>query len=119
MCRVLAMITACALVIGSSPARANNIVFYTGNDLLTKCSASKSDITYYQSSAFCTAYVGGVFDSIGMMQGTKSIVCVPSQATLGQLRDDVYQYLLLNPAKRHRPAAELIVEVAIRDFPCG
>ena len=117
------LITTCSIFIistfgFSSPASAG---FKTGNDILTECSADRSQATYYQNSAYCVAYVVGVVDDEALYADftQKRLYCLPAEVTSGQIKDVVVASLQRHPEKRHLSAASLVAAALIEAFPCS
>ena len=102
------------------PCSVANASFNTGNDLYAKCSAVKSEATYYQDSAYCLAYVIGIVDAFEFNEGVKSglKLCVPGGVTAGQLRDIVVRYLQNKPQDRHNAGSVIIFLAMSEAFPC-
>lgn len=105
------------LTFGSSSAVAN---FTTGNDLLRNCTAKSNEATYYQAMAYCSAYITGAVDALeaerymAVKQG-----CIPSEVTVGQLRDIVIAYLQANPSNRHLSGYVLVNLALLGAFDCS
>ena len=112
------VLLAMALIVGvTSPTWAD---FRTGNNLRDDCNATKESNTYYQQSAWCIAYIQGVFDATeGRDKGLNGFTfCSPQNVQAGQARDIVTKYLNDYPQRRHYGAAALIVDAMSVAFPC-
>lgn len=93
--------------------------FTSGNDLLKECTAREGEATYYQSSAYCTAYITGAADALDAERYmTVKSTCIPSGVTAGQLRDIVVAYLQANPTNRHISGYLLVNLALIGAFDC-
>jgi hypothetical protein len=108
------------LALTASPCLAQNASgsYLTGNALLERCSAATGSF----DSGVCSGYVTGVVDAIETAQGVfgaKSKVCVPEQATIGQVRDIVKRFLDSHPAVRHMTASSLAWAAIQEAFPCS
>lgn len=80
--------------------------FYTGNDLLERMQDPAR-------SSIAMGYVAGVVD-----MGSGEYHCAPPDATLGQIRDMVRNYLINTPANRHMSAAVLVTVPLMNTWPC-
>lgn len=92
-----------ALLTVSTAASAD---FYSGNELLERMQDPAR-------AAIAMGYVAGVVDV-----GAGEYHCLPADATLGQIRDVVRQYLLSNPTSRHMSAAVLVTLPLMNTWPC-
>ena len=81
--------------------------FYTGNDVLSKMEGSHSD------KMAMLGYVAGVSDAL-----QKTVHCVPSNVTLGQLHDMFKQHLINFPESRHFTADSLLANLLRANWPC-
>lgn len=93
-----------------SPARAG---FYTGNELLAKCTADVSN----PNLSICFGYVEAVADSLdwtGWVGANGTDSCVPAGVTTGQLKDVLIKALNDDPANRNVDAY-LLSEVAFKN----
>lgn len=92
--------------------------FDTGNRLYEDCRAAN-----YFNRGYCGGYVTGIVDTIEAMQARGVLpadaLCIPEQATKGQLADTVLKYLEQHPERRHLEAGSLIPEALNRAFPCA
>lgn len=98
------LVLAAAVVCG--PAHAE---FYSGNELLQRMQ-SESHI----ERAVAIGFVAGVADAWDYV-----MVCPPDGVTVGQTRDIALKFLILNPGKRHKSAAELVLDALIEAWPCA
>ena len=106
-------------VLVAGPAQA---VFYDGNRLYEWCATPEGDPRYSWSSINCNGYVTGVIDSLEVAEKAGSgpiTVCVPSGATVQQVRDVVLKYLTNHPEQRHTAAAILTILALREAFPCS
>lgn len=78
---------------------------FDGNELQEECN---------QSATFCQGYVAGVFDAESFFP----TLCVPDEASYGQLVDVVTQWLRDHPERRHESAVRLVVQAINEKFPC-
>lgn len=104
-----------------SPLQPAHASFVDGNVLLQKCQAKEREATYFQDRSYCIAYIIGVSDSIGFFQIAPDIpeaVCIPANASSGQVRDVVVKFLEDNPAERHRAAEALVFTALAISFRC-
>ena len=83
--------------------------FYSGNDLLSRLNGD----TYAERGA-AIGYIMGVSDAL-----LGSVHCAPVDATSGQIRDMVRNYLTNVPAERHRAADILVARVLKSTWPCA
>lgn len=104
-----------ALLFGCLPAHAG---FDTGNRLYEDCRAAN-----YFNRGYCGGYVTGIVDTLEALQSRgvlpATALCVPEDATKGQLADVVLKYLEQNPERRHLEAGGLVPEALNRAFPCS
>ncbi len=77
-----AILLAAFLVGLTAPALA---AYISGNEIYDKCVSSKPTDTYY-----CLAYITGSFDQL---EDYEEYECVPSNASVGQIKDVVIAYL--------------------------
>lgn len=103
--RVVAALMLVVLAVVCFPVRAQ---FYSGNELIQRMQ-SESVVDKMVALGF-VAGVADAWDGI--------LVCPPENSTTGQTRDIALKFLILNPAKRHRPAAELVSEALGEAWPC-
>ena len=87
-----------AFLVGlTAPALA---AYISGTEIYDKYVSSKPTDTYY-----CLAYITGSFDQL---EDYEECECVPSNASVGQIKDVVIAYLQKFPQSRHFSAASLI-----------
>ena len=100
------LITAIAFTAITGPALAE---FYDGNRLHSACVSNNS---------VAGAYVTGVAD---LMQGIdqRQRVCIPTNASVGQITDIVCSDLRAMPEIRHHIASDFVVLSLSAAFPCG
>ena len=98
------LLLAAAVVCG--PAHAQ---FYSGNEILQRMQ-SDSVVDKMVSLGF-VAGVSDAWDGI--------MFCPPESVTTGQARDIAQRFLVLNPGKRHKPAAELVMDALMEAWPCA
>jgi hypothetical protein len=104
------------------PGTNDSGAFNTGNTLLRHCQGSGVDKDY------CLAYIVGVVDLIGALQGSADkagvnfwkyrAVCLPNQVDAGQIKDVVVKHLVDHPENRDQPAAQLIIIALIATWGC-
>lgn len=98
------LILTAAVVCG--PAHAQ---FYSGNELLQRMQGET-----VVDRMLSLGFVVGVADAWdGIM------FCPPESVTTGQARDIAQRFLVLNPGKRHKPAAELVMDALAESWPCA
>lgn len=118
------------VALAASPLSAEPL---TGNELLTICEQRDQ----LAQQGFCTGYILGALEGIkwGVSMPLIQIgqetneadsngnvllgYCMPGEATLGQQRDVVVQFLLQNPSTRHGSARTIIQNAFKAAFPCG
>lgn len=83
--------------------------FYTGNELLQRINSESSS-----ERSLAVGYVMGVADTtMGVSH------CPPPEATSGQMRDMLRNYLNAFPQERHHSADILVVRVLRTAWPCA
>ena len=108
-----------ALVVGMalpSLAQAQVSLINSGTKLLEQCSDwakpdSEQTPSSYQASAFCSAYVAGVFDAMDN-------VCPPDGVTYGQMVRVVLKFLNDHPERLHEGRFRLVVDALRAAWPC-
>ena len=106
------------LSLSPTPAHAN---FVNGNGLYDDCKSDKTDSLYHVKQSACLSYIQGIVDGVDLENNyhkSERYYCLPKNVTMGQIRDVVAQFLESNPAKRHLPAAILVVVSLEEVFPC-
>jgi Ssp1 endopeptidase immunity protein Rap1a len=80
----------------------------------------KGEATYYQNQATCRSYVVGVLDTFNFFDEVQKQprICLPSNATQGQMMDVVVKYLQDHPAERQYPAAAIVFSSMYDSFRC-
>lgn len=94
---VAVAVSVLATIVTSQPAAA---AFNTGNEVLQKCDEGADT----QDIAYCLGYIAGAVDQIALWTNYGGKNCIPSNATLGQMRDVIVKYLKDHPQDRHRSA---------------
>ena len=105
------------------PGRSDSLTFTSGNDLLRMCTGGEV------SKLRCIAYIDGVMDLIGTLQGgidsadhkflwKLKAIRLPVGVDDGQIRDVVVKYLVENPAERDHSAAAIIITALIQAWGC-
>jgi hypothetical protein len=117
------------------PAKAG---FFDGNKLFEDCKSSKIFVLGYVSGAFDGAEIGqqAVFsiymralaeiktpiDALNKSYEANleavGAYCAPKGVILMQMTDLFCQYLSTNPAERHRPGNELLINALNKAWPC-
>jgi hypothetical protein len=108
-----AVLTA-ALAISSPPTLAN---YLTGKDLYADCSKPQGSF----SQGFCSGYISGVVDAIEHYQvntGAEKNVCIPREASIGQVKEIVVRYLTQRADQRNNTASSLVWDAVHNAFPC-
>jgi hypothetical protein len=101
----------------SLTTRAQRISTTTGNTLLEN---SESEIPFQRGG--CIGYIMGVSDRISINSVAykdRPQVCMPDEATNGQIKDVVVNHLKEAPEHRHMNAAILVFESLAKAFPCS
>ena len=96
-----------ALVAVSMNVQADDV--WAGNNLKDFCD---------EDLFACSVYTGGVTDLTQFHPYPQLTFCTPKGVTYGQMGEVVKKYLTDNPARLHRPAAELVLESMFEAFPC-
>jgi hypothetical protein len=87
--------------------------FYSGNELLAKCTGSAVD------QMFCTGYVIAIADALDHdlpVFGFKA--CIPRGVTIKQIIDAAVSSLSRGISARHLAASSLVAEAIAKIFPC-
>src|SRR4051812_16526985 len=110
---LLATFAAILLIGGVATARANNLYFMSGNDLLDEGNNQAQ-------RRMCTGYIMGVVDGMSGNDGRMSVwrMCLPQAATNIQAVDVGKRYLNEHPELRHLAASGLIAKALAEAFPC-
>jgi Rap1a immunity proteins len=82
--------------------------FYDGNQLHTLCIAQNS---------FCSGYVAGIADVLQNQNANN--LCIPKNATVGQITDVVKKYLTDHPEMRHFSGFSIVFVALETAFPCA
>lgn len=90
-----------AFLAGSAQAQ-----FWSGNDLHDRMNGTDVE------KVAALGFIIGVHDS------NKGTVCVPAQATTGQIRDSFAQWMNANPEVRHFSAGSLVLYMLRERWPC-
>ncbi len=113
----LKLITAFTLAISTSANAGSG--FYTGNDLSSFCGTNETAKHYFTDNARCSGYVAAVADALLRHDEYDDNLCIPSQATLGQLKKVVEKFIVDYPADMYRPAFEVVAFALLDAFPCA
>lgn len=100
------------VLISAAPGRALD-----GNAFLDYCRPSAS----HGDRMFSYGFVLGAVHAHNMVTGIRSVrplFCSPSNATAGQMRDIVCDYIQRNPQGRHQEAVLLTALALSEAFPC-
>lgn len=109
-----------AISLTASVPEAAHAQFLSGNQIYSDCQANKSDDTYYQKSAHCTAYVMGAFDAILLARQLNGKPdCTPNNLTAGQMRDVTLKYMRDHPENRNMSAASIVLLSIVDAWPCA
>jgi hypothetical protein len=90
--------------------------YTTGHDLMEQCTTQNK---YGFFEGVCLGYVIGIADSMiagNTINGYRA--CLPSDASLGQLKDVVVKWLTNNLEKRNLAANRLVAAAFHDAFPC-
>ncbi len=71
----------------------------------------------YDHRNICLFYVSGVLDGFQIGDSTTKI-CIPSEASLGELALVVSKYLNQHPERLHNPPQYLVIDALHAAFPC-
>jgi hypothetical protein len=107
------------------PDTTDSWAWKSGNNLYAECEEGAGSVQY----SFCLAYVTGALDMIGGLQGADSAtdqkslwklstVCVPNQATAGQVVDIVLKYMKDHPEDRASRASWIVIRALIGAWKC-
>ena len=92
-------------------------VFENGNELYRHCKNEQME-SAAQSNAgsdLCLGYILGTYDAAGKNYA----ICIPVGVTTDQLKNVVRDWLLIHPEKRDLPAAGLVLDALLQQFPCA
>jgi hypothetical protein len=114
------------LVSDSRPRQSQNPYsdMSTGNGLLEICAQFDKDSSSFglYDNGTCLGYIEGVLKGATLPKGectaTATNWCVPSDVTLGQIKDVVVKSLRDHPENRQRPSQILIVNAVLKAWPC-
>lgn len=95
----------CSVLFIALPVNAN---YLSGNKLKEHCVSET-----FVNTGMCLGYIAGVVDSYNNF-----VFCIPSEVTMGQMRDIVKKYMHENPAKLHESAADIVASAMKKDFSC-
>lgn len=95
----------------------------TGNDFLDVCSGLGDESRLKESwdLGVCAGYVDGVAIGTEISNGFNHKpprICIPKEASRGQMYRVAIKYIRDHPEKSHAPSAALIFESFIEAFPC-
>ncbi len=108
-------------------------VLKSGNDLLKACSVTLKVVSGepppadFSGAQFCMAYLEGFRSGIEFSeavvrgQGASNVklpICIPSEATNGQILRVVTKFLIENPERLHEDKLTLTATALNRAFPC-
>jgi len=112
---------AIVLLFSFSQARADDNVFYTGNEMLKLCEAYISE-TFSADGNVCVGFVTGIHDShltYSEWRDVKKAICLPGGGVKGsQLVRVVTKSLQESPENLHLTAASLVANALQQAFPC-
>lgn len=94
----------------------SHAAFYSGNEILDRCSTDEGSDHHFQKEAFCMGYLVGVYDSY---EGIT--ICPENNAnniTVGQLQLISVKYMREHPEKLNGSAIDLIERGLNQAFPC-
>ena len=96
-------------------ARGQNVSSQTGNSIYEAC---LSELGGYKSGR-CIGYIDGFTDGIAIGQlGVSTAICLPVEATTGQIRDVLKRTLKEAPETRHMQAYRLVAAALKKAWPC-
>jgi hypothetical protein len=72
----------------------------------------------YDQKNICLFYVLGVLDGFRVGGDTTTKICVPDEASVGELALLVSKYLDRYPEKLHNPSQYLVIDALHTAFPC-
>lgn len=94
----------------------SHAAFYSGNEILERCSSAENSENHFQKDAFCMGYLVGVYDSyegITICPGDNA-----SNITIGQLQLISVKYMREHPEKLNNSAIDIIERGLNQAFPC-
>jgi len=103
------------------------LAFFTkGNELYewgleAEAAEAGSTIADYNKAERFISYVTGVVDGVGLLTkaGMSTVrVCVPKDATIGQISSIVMKYLRAHPEERHQAGSTLILAALLEVYVC-
>jgi hypothetical protein len=107
---------AALIVVFLALPQAGRTTFMSGNDLFDACGSP-------QRALVCFGYIEGIADAMqstrnagGSLAGVRA--CLPEDATLGQLKDIVINFLRDHPETRHFTALSITAYAFSAAFPC-
>lgn len=98
-----------------APATAQAGYFMKGTDVLKACTSEDA-----MDHAQCVGYLMGVADSFSALQyvmGT-SLVCLPEDVTVGQLRHEFVKYAETHPDELEDKGRRSVEAAVVGAFPC-
>ena len=99
----------------SGEAGAQLKAFIDGDLLLERCRKTRGTYDF----GYCNGYVTGIADLLANNNPVNGFrACIPSNVTLGHVRDTVASWLERNPQHRHNPADFLVPSALSEAFPC-
>lgn len=111
MSRVAAIVAVTTLSI-VAPLHASS--YYSGYELLARCDDNRQ--------LACIGYIAGVSDLTNALIATGALprgLCIPDNASAGQLELVVVQYLRSRPQNLHYEASLLVKNALEAAFPCA
>ena len=88
-----------------------------GNNFHLRCSSEE-----YTNQGWCLGYTSGISDGIALSKLTDPenfpSLCIPNEATVGQKKDVILDYIERNPADRHIRLALLASSAWNEAWPC-
>ena len=106
------IIVALAICFCASPAGATLV---SGNLLYHQCGKP----AVKPGHALCRGYISAIADA---MEGEDRVngfrACIPTSADPGQLHNQLFRYLDINPLYRHYNASTIVARFLAETFPC-
>lgn len=96
----------------------------TGNDFIGYCNKDAvSDQTSFLHFGLCLGYIKGLGDGLSILQlqppRNFATICIPPNATIGQQKDVVMDYIQKNPSIRHEIISVLAISAWRSAWPCS
>jgi hypothetical protein len=87
--------------------------FHDGNSLYSRCIDSEA-----VNMGICLSYIAGIYDTMHKNELYGYKACLPTNVTIGQIKDITVSWLQRNPQYRHYVASSLVATALYEVFPC-